>query len=86
MPYNIYAGGTKMIIKVWFIEFKRSWRDKNFICGMAIFVLSYLLLAGLALLVSRELYMIVISAIAGWQVASWSYRLAPYIKQRLFKD
>lgn len=73
-------------MKQWLIEFKQSWRDKTFICSITIFILSYLLLASLALLVSRELYMLIISAIAGWQVASWSYRLAPKVKQWLFKD
>jgi hypothetical protein len=73
-------------MKQWFAEFKESWTDKNFICGMIIFALSYLLLAGLALLVSRDLYMLTIGAIAGWQVASWSWRLAPKVKQYIFKD
>jgi hypothetical protein len=73
-------------MKQWFAEFKESWTDKNFICGMIIFVISYLLLAGLALLVSRDLYMLTIGAIAGWQVASWSWRLAPKVKQYIFKD
>jgi hypothetical protein len=73
-------------MKQWLIEFKQSWRYKTFICSITIFILSYLLLASLALLVSRELYMLIISAIAGWQVASWSYRLAPKVKQWLFKD
>lgn len=73
-------------MKQWFAEFKESWADKNFICGMAIFALSYILLAGLALLVSRDLYTLIITAIAGWQVASWSWRLAPKVKQLIFKD
>ena len=73
-------------MKQWLVEFKQSWADKNFICGMAIFALSYLLLATLAILVSRDLYTLIISGIAGWQVASWSWRLAPKLKAKLFKD
>lgn len=73
-------------MNAWIQEFRRSWADKTFICGMTIFVLSYLLLAGLALLISRELYALIISGIAGWQVASWSTRLAPKLKAKLFKD
>jgi hypothetical protein len=70
----------------WLIEFKKSLQDKTFICSIIIFALSYLLLAGLAILVSHKLYMLIITAIAGWQVASWSHRLAPKIKAKLFKD
>lgn len=73
-------------MKQWFAEFKQSWHDKNFICGMIIFALSYLVIATLALLVSHQLYMLIITAIAGWQVASWSWRLAPKVKQLVFKD
>ena len=53
---------------------------------MIIFALSYLVIATLALLVSHQLYMLIITAIAGWQVASWSWRLAPKVKQLVFKD
>jgi len=70
----------------WLNDFKQSWQDRNFVCGIIIFVLCYLLLAIIALLVSRDLYMILISAIAGWQLASWSWRLAPKIKSMIFKD
>jgi len=70
----------------WLNDFKQSWQDRNFVCGIIIFVLCYLLLAIIALLVSRDLYMILISAIAGWQLASWSWRLAPKIKLMIFKD
>ena len=70
----------------WLNDFKQSWQDRNFVCGIIIFVLCYLLLAIVALLVSRDLYMILISAIAGWQLASWSWRLAPKIKSMIFKD
>lgn len=70
----------------WLAEFKQSWQDKNFVCAVLIFALSYLALAGLAILVSRELYTLIISAIAGWQIASWSTALAPKFKAKLFKD
>lgn len=73
-------------MKQWFAEFKQSWQDRNFICAILIFALSYLLLAGLALLVSNKLYTLIITGIAGWQVASWSWRLAPKLKAKLFKD
>ena len=73
-------------MKQWFAEFKQSWQARNFICAMLIFALSYLLLAGLALLVSNKLYTLIITGIAGWQVASWSWRLAPKLKAKLFKD
>ncbi len=73
-------------MKQWLIELKESWQDKTFICSVTIFALSYLLLIALALLISRELYTLIISAIAGWQVASWSYKLAPKLKAKLFKD
>ncbi|NBR62298.1 MAG: hypothetical protein EBT86_11825 [Actinobacteria bacterium] len=73
-------------MKQWLVEFRRSWQDKTFICGMAIFALSYLLLAGLAIVVSPQLYTLIITVIAGWQVASWSWRLAPKVKSWIFKD
>jgi hypothetical protein len=73
-------------MSAWLEEFRRSWTDRNFICAILIFVLSYLSLAGLALLVSHKLYMLIVSGIAGWQVAGWSYRLAPKLKAKLFKD
>jgi hypothetical protein len=73
-------------MKEWIVEFKESWRDKNFVCASLIFILSYLLLAGLALLVSQKIYALIISGIAGWQIASWSWRAAPKVKAKLFKD
>ena len=57
-------------MKQWLAEFRHSWSDNTFICIIGIFVLSYLAMAGLAVLVSRDLYTLIISAIAGWQVAS----------------
>ena len=73
-------------MKEWLVDLKKSWQDRTFLCSMIIFVLSYLLLAGLALLISQQLYLLLISGIAGWQVASWSHRLAPLVKAKLFKD
>jgi hypothetical protein len=72
-------------MKQWLSEFRASWRDKNFVCAILTFILAYIIIAGIGLLLSPQLYTIIISAIAGWQVASWSTRLAPKIKQRLFK-
>ena len=73
-------------MKQWLSEFLRSWRDKNFICAMLVFILSYILIAAVALLLSAQLALAILGGIAGWQVASWSFRVAPKVKQLLFKD
>jgi hypothetical protein len=73
-------------MKQWLSEFFASWRDKNFICAMLIFILSYMLIAAVALLLSAQLALVILGGIAGWQVASWSFCIAPKLKQILFKD
>jgi hypothetical protein len=73
-------------MKQWLSEFRASWRDKNFICAMLVFLLSYILIASVAFLLSQELALAILGGIAGWQVASWSFCLAPKVKQLLFKD
>jgi hypothetical protein len=73
-------------MKQWLQEFKQSWQDKTFLCGFTIFALSYLLLMLLAMILSKQVYATLITGIAGWQIASWSWRLAPKLKAKLFKD
>lgn len=75
-----------MKIQQWFHEFRKSWQDKNFICAMATFIITYVVISSIGLLISHELYTAIISGIAGWQVASWSTRLAPKIKEIVFKN
>jgi hypothetical protein len=73
-------------MKQWISEFKSSWHDKNFICAISIFIFSYALIALVAMLLPQTVFIAVLGAVAGWQVAGWSHELAPKIKQRLFKD
>jgi hypothetical protein len=70
----------------WLSEFKRSWHDKNFICAIAVFTTSYALIAAVTLLLPAQIFITILSGIAGWQIASWSFRIAPKLKQLLFKD
>ena len=73
-------------MKQWLSEFKASWRDKYFICAAAIFALSYLAIAAVAILLPAQIVVAILGGIAGWQIASWSFRLSPKVKQILFKD
>jgi hypothetical protein len=70
----------------WLSDFKASWRDKNFICAAAIFALSYLAIAAIAILLPAQIVVAILGGIAGWQIASWSFRLAPKLKKIVFKD
>jgi hypothetical protein len=70
----------------WLSEFYSSWQDKNFICAAVIFLLSYASIAAMALFLSTKVFVVLLSGIAGWQVASWSFRVAPKLKKILFKD
>ena len=70
----------------WLSEFKTSWHDKNFICAISIFIFSYTLIALVGMLLPQTIFIAVLGAIAGWQIAAWSHELAPKIKQHLFKD
>lgn len=73
-------------MKQWLNEFKRSWQDNNFVCAIAGFLIAYLIITILSLLLPLKLFIAILAAIAGWQLASWSWWLAPKIKQLLFKD
>jgi len=70
----------------WIGEFLRSWRDKNFMCAMVGFLLSYAAIIIMGLLLPLKIFVTILGAIAGWQLASWSWELAPKIKKLLFKD
>jgi hypothetical protein len=73
-------------MKQWLNEFFASWRDKNFICAAAIFALSYLSIAVVAMVLPAQIVVAILGGIAGWQIASWSFGLAPKLKQLIFKD
>jgi hypothetical protein len=70
----------------WLSDFKASWRDKNFICAAVIFALSYLAIVAIAMLLPAQIVVTILGGIAGWQIASWSFRLAPKLKKIVFKD
>jgi hypothetical protein len=70
----------------WLSEFKASWRDKNFICSMLIYVVSYAIITAIGLLLPTAVFIGILGAIAGWQIASWSIELTPKVKQILFKE
>jgi hypothetical protein len=67
----------------WLSEFRASWRDKNFVCAVLGFLLAYSTITILALLLPMKVFVIVLAAIAGWQIASWSWEFAPKLKQLL---
>ena len=67
----------------WLEEFKRSWRDKNFVCSIAAFALGYGALALLGLLLSDKLFLAVVCGIAGWQLAAWAGGLGPQLAKLL---
>lgn len=73
-------------MKQWLSEFLRSWRDKNFVCAVLGFLFAYCTITVLGLLLPVKIFVAVLAAIAGWQLASWSWELAPRLKQLLFKD
>ena len=73
-------------MKQWLSEFIRSWRDKNFICAIGGFLIAYVIIAVLGLLLPLKLFVAILAGIAGWQLASWSWELAPKLKQILFKE
>lgn len=70
----------------WLSDFRASWSDKNFICAAVIFALSYLTIAAIAILLPAQIVVAILGGIAGWQIASWSFRVAPKLKKILFKD
>ena len=63
----------------WLEDFKRSWRDKTFVCSMAAFALGYGALLALGLLLSDKLFLAVVCGIAGWQLAAWAGSLGPQL-------
>lgn len=73
-------------MKQWLSEFRASWQDKNFICAAIIFIFSYALIAAIGILLPTLVFTAIISAIAGWQIAGWSFRLAPKLKDYVFKS
>ena len=70
-------------MKGWLEEFKRSWQDKSFVCSMAAFVIGYGLLTILGLTLSTQLFLAVVCAIAGWQLAAWAGGLGPELLKLL---
>jgi membrane protein implicated in regulation of membrane protease activity len=70
-------------MKQWLNELRTSWQDINFICAIVGFFLAYLIIAGLGMLLPVKVFIAVLAAIAGWQLASWSWQLAPKLKQLL---
>jgi len=73
-------------MKQWFVEFKQSWQDKTFVCAIVGFILAYVTIALIGLFLPIKLFIALLSAIAGWQLASWSWELGPKVKAKLFKD
>ena len=73
-------------MKQWLSEFRASWRDKNFICAIGGFLIAYVIITVLGLLLPAKVFIAILAAIAGWQLASWSWKLAPKLKQILFKE
>jgi len=73
-------------MKQWLVEFKQSWHDKTFVCAIVGFILAYATIALIGLFLPIKLFIAILSAIAGWQLASWSWELGPKVKAKLFKD
>jgi len=72
-------------MKQWLSELRASWRDKNFVCAMLIFFVSYLVIAAIAYLLPAQIVVSILGGIAGWQIAGWSFRIAPKVKELIFK-
>jgi hypothetical protein len=70
-------------VKQWLSEFLRSWRDKNFVCAILGFLFAYAVIAALGLLLPAKVFVVILAAIAGWQLASWSWEFAPKFKELL---
>jgi len=70
-------------VKQWLEEFKRSWSDRSFVCSMLAFAIGYGLLTILGLTLSTQLFLAVVCAIAGWQLAAWAGGLGPQLLQLL---
>jgi NAD/NADP transhydrogenase beta subunit len=70
----------------WLSEFKQSWHDKNFICAILSYFLGYSLIIAIGLFLPLTIFIGILGAISGWQLASWSMQLSPKLKQLLFKE
>jgi len=70
-------------MKQWISEFKASWRDHNFVCAALGFLFAYGIITILGLLLPIKLFIAILAAIAGWQLASWSWEFAPKLKELL---
>ena len=64
-------------MKRWLNELRASWRDHNFVCAALGFLFAYCIITVLGLLLPVKVFIAVLAAIAGWQLASWSWKLAP---------
>lgn len=72
-----------MRMKQWIEQFKTSWRDHDFVCAVLGFLFAYAVIAALGLLLPAKVFVVILAAIAGWQLASWSWELAPKLKEFL---
>ena len=70
-------------MKQWLSELRASWRDHNFVCAVLGFLFAYCTITVLGLLLPVKIFVAVLAAIAGWQLASWSWEFAPKFKQLL---
>ena len=70
-------------MKQWISDFKASWRDKNFVCAIFGFLSAYAVIAALGLVLPAKVFVLILAAIAGWQLASWSWEFAPKLKEML---
>lgn len=70
-------------MKQWISDFKASWRDKNFVCAIFSFLFAYAVIAALGLILPAKVFVLILAAIAGWQLASWSWEFAPKLKELL---
>lgn len=73
-------------MKQWLNELLLSWKDRHFVCAILLFIMAYVLIAVLGLLVSHKIYGVIVTGIAGWQLASWCYRYSPKVCQWIFKQ
>ena len=72
-------------MKQWLREFSESWQDKNFVCAIIAFILAFSIITLIGLFLPVKLFIAILGAIAGWQLASWSWQFGSKIKQKLFK-
>jgi hypothetical protein len=70
-------------MKQWLNQFSASWRDKDFVCAVLGFLFAYAVIAALGLVLPAKIFVLILAAIAGWQLASWSWQLAPKLKEVL---